>query len=1733
MLEISGYKLNEKIYESKRKIIYRAIKEKDNIPVIIKILKSEFPLKSDLEQLEYEYRIMNKMNISGVIRYFSIENIDHSKALIMEDIGGISLDKYLIKHKIDIKSFLKIAIDIVKAIDGIHKNNIIHKDIKPHNIIINETTEEIKIIDFSIASIVKRELQENANVEKLEGTLSYISPEQTGRMNRFVDYRTDYYSLGITFYEMLTGKTPFEINDTMEMIHSHIAINPISVKMINLEINETVSNIVMKLLSKTAEERYQSSQGLIADLDKCYQNMLQHGKITDFKIGENDISNQFHISEKLYGRENEVEILFNDFKKVTIGERVFTLVAGSPGIGKSFFIQEIQKPLVKEKGYFISGKFDQFKRNMPYYSIIEAFHDLISQILSETEENMTVWKKVINESLGSNGGLIADIIPEIEFIIGKQKEVPELSPGESENRFNYVFQNFIKVFANKYHPLIIFLDDLQWADSASLKLINNILQDESLKYFFLIGSYRDTEVDNSHPLMMLIEGLRKADIKINTIMLDTLDSDSLDQLIADTLCRRKDDVSELSLLVKNKTKGNPFFVNEFLKNLYDEKHIWYENGWEWDLSRIENAKITDNVVDFMIQMVQKFDERTQNILKIGSIIGMRFNLLEISEINGKSIDEIFEGIKESINEGMIIKIEKEYRFAHDRVREAVYSLIKEKDRLEYHYKVGRIILSNTAKEKLEDRIFDIVEQLNNAISIMTDSKERIELAELNLKAGIKAKESTAYEAAVKLLKTGIDLLPTNSWDEIYDLTFNLNIEYGESEFLQGNHEKADKIFENGLLKAINEYDKARIYMINIPLLIAKGTLKEALQVGRKALFCLGIKTPDKVNPIMIILEFINVNKIISKRKIESLIDLPIIDDPRMLAIEKIFGLLISPSYLAEPEYFPIIVLKGINFILNNGNSIYSPYIFTVFGIIQIAAFKNFKTAYQFGELAINLERKINAKIIKSKIYYTNGFIIKHWLKNIKECIPLLEEGYKAGIESGDLEFVSYNLNGITFLYLNLENLNFIYEKYQLFYKIMKKFNLINSIITLSTVAQFAITLNRETDNIFSMDGEIYNEKLFLQIIKKNNDIANMNNYYYFKQILHYIYNDFKTSIKYSIDAKPYLNGMNGMIIEKDHYFFQSLAMLGNYPNASKKEQKSYIKTIHANKEKLKKWSSLCPENVEHKYLLVEAELAAVTGNYKKAMSLYNQSIMEARKNRFIQDEAIANECAGKFYLSINQEKIASLFITGAYLCYESWGAVNKTNDLLKKHGNLIRTEYISSSLFDGKISLDGTISLSSKMKKESPSSSSSSTQILDLNTVMKASYAISGEIEMEKLLKTLIKIVMENAGAEISKLMIIKDNQLYLMAQGKAGEESQIVESIPIENSQLVPQSIVRYVLRTKESIVLQNAMEEGQYTKDQYIVENKCKSVLCTPIINQGKIIGIFFLENNLSNGAFTKERLSILSLLAGQIGISLENAKMIEEMKEKARLQQEMEIAERIQTSLLPKEIKDEELEITGIMVPTEEVGGDYYDYIRDKESNLWFAIGDVSGHGVTTGLLMMMAETIFNSTIDSIRNITPKDVINEINNILYKNIQSRMKENYFMTCCVIKYSGKGNFIYSGFHLDILIYRNKKKKCELVKTDGIFLGIRSDIIDTLVDREFLLEKGDIMVLYTDGVIESMKEVEGKLSLWGIENLCKVIEDNNEKSIEEIKELILKGSLDWCNNNSIDDITIIVVKRK
>ncbi|NEO53407.1 MAG: AAA family ATPase [Okeania sp. SIO3B5] len=1510
MLTLPGYSNLQTLYQGINSIIYRALRQSDYTLVVLKTQISEYPAPEEIASVRHEYNILKNLNFEGIVKSIDLIHQEYRLILILEYFNSLSLKQYITESSIAISQFLGIAIQLSDTLDKIHQQQIIHKDIKPHNILINSTIQKTKIIDFSIATRLETETQTIINPNYIEGTLAYMSPEQTGRMNRNIDYRSDFYSLGVTFYQMLTKQLPFYSNDPMEVIHSHIAKTPISPHQINPEIPIAISLIVMKLLSKNAEDRYQSALGLKADFEYCLSKLETINRIQAFTPGKKDKKGQFSIPQKLYGRKTEVKLLLEAFERVSKNNensisqcnKEIILVTGYSGIGKTKVVNEVHKPIVKARGYFISGKFDQFKRNIPYAAISQAFQQLIRQLLTETTLKVTEWKKKLLTALGENSQIIIDVIPELELIIGKQRKVTQLGATESQNRFNQLFGKFVRVFAKPEHPLVLFLDDLQWADLASLNLIEQLMTDSETQHLLFIGAYRDNEVNPVHPTIQTIEKIQKTSTTVNQIILEPLKINYIRQLVAETLSEEatttNERVTQLSDLLYSKTQGNPFFLTQLLKTLYTDKLLTFDftvGFWMWNIEEIQSFGIADlGVVELVARNIEKLSTTTQKVLKLAACIGNKFSLDVLAVVNEKSATQTAKDLWSALQNGLILPLTQDYkipllfsetdnaeellfdesrvsyRFLHDRVQQAAYSLIPEENRKKIHLQIGKLLWKSIPSEQIEENIFDLVNQLNIGRDLITEKELKEGLLKLNLWAGKKAKRSTAYKAAGKYLNVGLELLPKDSWESHYKLTRDIYFETLEVEYLNVNFESAQQLSELLLSKIQSNMERVKIDELQIPYYLSQNQPQLAIDIALSALKKLDICFPQKISQLDVTGSFVKTKFIIGNKTIEELADYAIMTDPAKLAAMRILVSIVPAAFAANPSLYPLVVFKIVVLSIKHGNSALSAYGYCMYGMLLCTIFGDIPTGHLFGKLALKLLEKFNAQEIKSKIYLLFNSFVREWKEHITSTLEPFIEGIKSGIESGDIEYAGYSALHYSINIFSVgKPLDWVAQEQSKYLKFVRDYKQSFNEDLIKIWAQTVANIVKISETPCILNGKFLNESEILSVMVGVKNYTGIAYLYLSKLFLCYLFGDRINGAKTLDLLEEHLTNLQGQVMLAVYNFYSSLSWLAGSDNSQKLLiEQQYLKKVRANQKQMKTWAQHAPMNFQHKYDLVEAEIARVLGENETAANYYEKAISGASENEYIHEEAIANERAAEFYLSLGREKVAKTYMTEAYYCYINWGATAKIKDLEERHSKLIiRTQTPEIT------KLDITKTISSITSKTSKN--------LDFYTIIKASQTISEEIELNTLLDKLMHILMENAGANKGTLVLNNSGNWEIPIQCLSGNYDSCITHFD-DPTKSLPHTVINTVKQTQQTILINQFETETTFAGDPYLLENQPKSLLCTPIIKQGKFLALLLLENSLATGAFTPDRIKVLHLLMTQAAISIENARLYKNLEE-----------------------------------------------------------------------------------------------------------------------------------------------------------------------------------------------------------------------------------------------------------
>lgn len=1448
-------------------------------PILEKRLQDEFPDPREILQLQNELEITQALNVPGIRRAYELTQRNNRYVLRMEYFDGVSLNGAFVKERKPLEQILLVATRIAEVLGHIHQQNIIHKDINKNNILVHPHSLEVCIIDFGISSQLDVKTQHLGNPEKLEGTLTSISPEQTGRMNRVVDYRTDIYSLGIVLYEMLVGRPPFVFSDPLELVHHHIAKTPVAPHILQPGIPEAVSDITMKLLAKNAEDRYQSAFGLKADLDLCLQQVRQTGRIQSFPLAASDASGRFHLPQKLYGREADIRLLLDAFERVNRGTREAILVSGYSGVGKSVLVAEIHKPVTGYRGYFLSGKFDQFRQNLPYSAFQDALKEFVGLLLTEAPDTFAQWKERIARAVGDLGKVLTTLVPSLELVLGPQPDVPELEGAEAQNRFLYVFRLFLNTICRKEHPIVLFIDDLQWADSASLELLKTLLTDRSQGYFLFIGSYRNNEVHSAHPLTFALEEIRAIQGSIQTIELDNLAFEHVEELISDALRTPREQAHSLAQLTYEKTKGNPFFVGRFLRTLYEEHVLRFSfehMAWEWDVEQIRRMNISDNVVDLLTGRIRQLPERVQHFLQHASCFGNRFDLSLVNTLLALQPSDLKSALFTAVAEGFLMPLSgaietkrsgspQSFQFVHDRIRQAVHTMIDENDVRRIHWRIGKMLLKTYPIEEQMEHLIDIVHQLNMGRSLVDDHEEKRSLAELNLHAGNRAELSAAYEPALSHFTTGIELLPENAWEAHYDSMLALSNGVARTAFLTGKFERMEAAFADIVSHARNELDMVTAYSVRIDALTAQNRLPEGLQTGVEILEKLGEKFPKKPKMAHIFAGLFGVKgKLIGKR-IEQLEFLPEMSEPRKIAAMYILKRSVPAAYMSGNPLFPLIVFRMVTLSVKYGNMVVSPFGYASFGITLSGVLDDFNGGYRFSQMSLRLIDRYNSELFKVQVLFVDDCFIRHFKEHLSVTTAPLLEAYQMGLRTGNLVGGTWSAYYRLLWFFNLGKelppLEKEAEQFSESFRHLKQDAAQKRTELLRRVMQNLMGQTQSPAMLGDSDEEESERITYLQNI---NDKTSVFFFHFNKMWLAYLFGDTESALKHSDFAKPYQEAVTGLPDLVLYYFYDSLIRLDwLFRQPGDSQRKAFLKRIRKQQRRLRKWSNSVPMNYAHKYHLVTAELLRLKGRANEAHSHYDLAITQAKENGYIHEEAIAAWRAGEFTLAEGKRVIAQFYLREAYAGMKRWKARAVVQYLLRTY-----PEFLSTSIGELHIPY---------VDKTEIASHSTETTALDVHSVLKASSTLSEEIVLDKLLGSLLQIVTENAGAQSGVLILARNGSWFVEGRWTLdGGISSLLESIPLATCDCVSDAVVNTVRRRQETLVLEDASNDLTFEADPYIRKHNVRSVLCQPLISRGKLTGILYLENNLVVGCFTPDRIEVLNILLSHAAVSIENASL-----------------------------------------------------------------------------------------------------------------------------------------------------------------------------------------------------------------------------------------------------------------
>ncbi len=1502
-LQLDGYATGSVLYRSGGRVVYRARRLEDDAAVALETLDLEYPGREQVAGIRREGVIAQRLaEVDGVRKVYAVLPHGSGNLALVAEWFERSLAAHLAQmdgNGLPLSEVLDIALQLARTLGGIHAHDIVHKALTPECVFIDPVSGAVALAGFAIASELDQERQAVQMSRRIEGPLPYISPEQTGRMNRDLDYRSDYYSLGVLLFELLTGKLPFEADNPLEWVHSHISRLPPTPHEIAPAVPEAVSAIVLKLLAKSPEARYQSAEGLIHDLSYCADLLASGREVAPFTLGEKDVVQKFLLPQKLYGRERELWELLDLFEATVAGHVEFCLVHGYSGVGKSALVNEIDRSLVREHGFLVQGKFERLRRGEAYKALATAFQRLIQQVLGETEARLAEWRRRLLDALAPNAQLVVELVPELELIIGSQPEVAELPPAEARNRMHIVLTAFLRTFAREGHPLVLFLDDLQWSDAPTLELLRRLATSRELSHLFLIGAYRSNEVGLGHPLRLFLDDLQTQK-NIHQLPLGPLGRDSMAQLVADALCREPDQIRPLSDMLYDKAQGNPFFTNELLRQLYEEGAITADpvsGRWNWDLDAARWSGVSSDVVEFMVENLRRLPAATQQTLQLAACIGNTFDLQTLSAISQHSADETASALLPALKQHTILPLHNDYRlvggqrengadetvtlnptyrFQHDRVQQAAYALIVVQQLQDVHLSVGRLMLQHAGGDASGERLIEIVGHLNEGRSLIESAHERLHLAELNLRAGQRAKRSSAYEAALKYLQVAAELLPDDPWRETPALMRELAKETQQCAYLTGRAKEAGNWIEVMLKHAESDLECSDILATRTRQYATLGRMDESIFSAIQGLALLGIEFTDQPMLEDIAEERERVEMNLNGRAIEDLVHAPLVEDPSTLMAMRLLMEIFAAAFLSgSGNLFPYLVLKAVNLSLRHGNCPESAFAYAAYGMLLCGELDEPALGYQYGKVGLAINERLDDVALRARVVYVYAMFVHHWSNHWSSLSPWFRKGIEAGYQSGDLLYLAYSAQDCVIWDPALD-LETAHRQHAENLEIVRECAYQDSLDSGTLFLQLQRNQLGLTDSPCSLSDESFDVKQCLEGMRERQFMTGIANYHIYSAEVCLLYCDYNRALEHVREQDRLIKSVMSLPQLVRFYIVAFLTLATHYPEMDVHEQAETRERLERDLARMTRWADNCEENFRHLQLLMEAELLCLDGSSEGTMERFESAIDAARKNGFLRDEAMVCERAARYLLALGHRRSAEGYLRGAYRIYDRWGAQRKVV-LLEQEFPVLRE----------------------LATREPAPEKAPATGDLDLASVMKASREISGEMVLDRLLKTTMHILLENAGGQWGCLVVRREEGLAVeVAQfppkGLATAGLPAYSLVPMEKGEVpLPVTLISQVLHGAEAVVLRDAANEGAFVQDPYVLHSRPTSILCVPL-RRGQFEGALYMENNLATGVFTRERVEVIRLLAAQALVAIENARLYEQVQDYSRTLEE-KVAER----------------------------------------------------------------------------------------------------------------------------------------------------------------------------------------------------------------------------------------------
>ncbi len=1518
MITIAGYNIIESLYTNDCVTIYRGTALNGTVTRILKMVRCKFD-DPHAHKLKHEYDMLSYIFSEDpeTAEKIQLVRVENGMALITEDTGGHRLDRLFTEPISSIEKFIYLAIELSKMIQAVHKKCIIHNNLNLSNIIFNEKNNKIMLTDFSASVFTEKVCLKQPGIIE-SGDFEFTSPERTGRINLSVDERSDLYSLGVIFYRLFSGRLPFESQNPAELIHSHLAIPPEPIHKMNTVAESLLSKAIMKLLEKAPDNRFSSATELLEGLSACKKFIFESSKHY-FSIDQNDKQQRLRIPETIFGRNKERQLIIDAWNSVKFKSvKQVVSLSGEPGVGKTGLIHNIFFERFNHEENAIWGKFDQAMHNTPYSVFITAFQTLIDRILGKNQKEFDIWKNTLKRVLGSNGQLVINIYPDLEKIIGPQPPVASLSPIAEKNRFDYVFKKFIGAFSNKNAPLILFIDDLQWADSASMEVIRSICLEEVICPLLLITAFREKEMPSSHGWNDLIKQMAENNVSRLHFHLSPLAPAQVSEIICKTLNITSDCAEELSETTLLKTRGNPQFIKDFLNFIYHKKLIWYDAAaatWKWNLNSIKMARISDSAAGIIKQHIRTLGGESQRLLKLAACLGNRFSLKTLIIGSGKDARQVQDLVEPLVREGIInlyktvedkdsnTKQKKNiyteqilYSFSHDIIQQEALHLFDQFQLEKKQWQIGNRFLVYFNK-KIPREYKSVTTDLLNAGSTQCRyEEEKLALARLNNECGKSALENIAYQAAYDYFHKGISLVQSSIsnvnksivWGIDFSLSLSLYEGCAHAVFLLSRFDELDDLFRLMDENIADMIQKTFFYELKIGALFARNRMEEAIDLTLDFSSSLGIHFPQKTRKFHVIAAFLKTRILLFNKKADDLERLPLMTDPAKLAALRVINSAILAFHTVRPDLMALIVFKSIQLSVRYGITETCVFGYAGYGLTLCGRFNRIEEGISFGRLALRLVEKHRLKSIEARTNSVFQNFIIHWKDDLKNIREHLLNNYKIGLETGDHQFAcicaySFCSSGF-FCGESLEILNSQLNKSK---KIIQNLNnaiVLHSMnILLHAISQLTSDSRKSIEKI----GDLKGIKTDLKKIVQSNDLMGLFNYYHLSMMMSYLFQKIDNAVDSANSARKHFDVIMGMVDSVNFIFYETLSRISFLEFCPASLKKSNLRQVKSNVKLFQKWADLSPGKFAHKLYLLKARLFELKNNSNKANRFYDLAVTSSGKTAYVHDRSVIMESAGRFYLRADETNKAGILLKQAYDNYLIWGAVAKANDMKLKYPPYLFQTDAPQNITEEQ---NGDRKIHKRLGDDMITS-----YTVDIHTILKASQAIAKETQFDVLMDSLIRSILENSGASKAVLLMYSNNTLKMEVGAKVNPlKTEIMGSVPFDDStQKLPVSIIHYVKRTDQSIILNNALQSDEFGQDPYVKKNRPISILCSPIYNKNMKAGMLYLENNFIQGTFSEERLKILNILISQAVVSIENAMLFKTL-DREKIQKEAAVGE-----------------------------------------------------------------------------------------------------------------------------------------------------------------------------------------------------------------------------------------------